>query len=72
MRHGRSNPKSKADGRKPLQAVAESIHKGGLHESLGIPQGQKIPTSKLATHPGDSTKVKRQKALARTFAKHRP
>jgi hypothetical protein len=57
--------------RKPLQAVAESIEPGGLHRSLGIPQGQKIPTSQLQSKPYDSTKVKKQKALARTFAKYR-
>jgi hypothetical protein len=68
----RQSPRAKSSGRKPLQHVAESIHKGGLHESLGIPQGQKIPQSKLAIHPGDSTKVKRQKNLAKTFAKYRP
>jgi len=68
----RQNPKHRASGRKPLQAVSESIHKGGLHESLGIPQGQKIPVSDLATHSGDSPKVKKQKALARTFKKYRP
>jgi hypothetical protein len=33
---------------RPLQQVAESIHKGGLHESLGLPQGQKIPASRLS------------------------
>jgi len=68
----RQSPRAKSKERKPLQAVAEHIHKGGLHESLGIPQGQKIPASKLEIHPGDSTKVKRQKNLAHTFAKHRP
>lgn len=67
----RQSPKQKA-GRKTLTHVAEEIHPGGLHESLGIPEGQKIPASRLAASPGDSTKVKRQKALARTFAKHRP
>lgn len=58
--------------RKALSEVSDEIHEGGLHESLGIPKGQKIPASRLASSPGDSTKVKRQKALARTFAKYRP
>lgn len=55
-----------------LTRVAKTIKKGGLHRSLGIPEGEKIPTSRLKAQPGDSTKVKRQKALARTFQKHRP
>jgi hypothetical protein len=58
--------------KRTLTHVAESIHKGGLHESLGIPQGEKIPAGDLEAKPSDSTKVKRQKALARTFAAHRP
>lgn len=63
-----ARPKVKS---RPLQAVAESTEKGGLHRSLGIPQGQKIPPGDLETHSGDSTKVKREKALARTYAKYR-
>lgn len=42
-------------------------NKGGLHQSLGIPTGQKIPAGKLAVKPGDSTKVQRQKNLAKTL-----
>ena len=68
----RQSPKMKASSRKPLQAVAESTHKGGLHESLGIPQGQKIPAGRLQPSTSDSTRVKRQKALARTYARYRP
>jgi len=30
-------------GKKPI-----TFHKGGLHESLGVPQGQTIPASKMA------------------------
>jgi len=26
------------------------IHKGGLHRALGVPEGQKIPASKMAGH----------------------
>lgn len=55
-----------------LTRVSKTINKGGLHKSLGIPEGERIPASRLKAQPGDSTKVKRQKALARTFAKHRP
>ena len=67
----RTNPGAK-NQKRTLTRVAASIHEGGLHESLGIPAGKKIPAADLSPHPGDSTKVKRQKALARTFAKHRP
>ena len=58
--------------KKTLSKVAKSISPGGLHRSLGVPEGQKLKVSQLQPSPSDSTKVKRQKALARTFAKHRP
>jgi hypothetical protein len=54
-----------------LSKVAKKIKKGGLHKSLGIPMDKPIPASMLEPKPGDSTKVKRQKALARTFRKYR-
>ena len=44
-------------------------NKGALHRHLDVPEGQKIPASKLATKPSDSTTVKREKALARTLGK---
>lgn len=62
----RQSPRGKA-----LERVAASTSRGGLHRSLGIPQGQKIPAADLQPKAGDSTKVKRQKALARTYAKYR-
>lgn len=40
---------------------------GALHRALGVKQGEKIPASKLQVKPGDSTRVKREKALARTM-----
>lgn len=40
---------------------------GSLHKALNIPQGQKIPASKLAAHEGDSTLMKRRKSLAKTL-----
>jgi hypothetical protein len=58
--------------KRPLTEVSEHTEKGGLHRSLGIPEGHKIPAGDLSPSPSDSTKVKRQKALARTYAKHRP
>ena len=42
-------------------------NKGGLHRSLGIPAGQKIPANKLSVKAGDSTRVKREKNLAKTL-----
>lgn len=44
-------------------------NKGALHAELGVPQGEKIPASKLAVKPGDSTKTKRRKILAQTLGK---
>lgn len=44
---------------------------GALHEALGVPQGKKIPASQLASKPGDSTLMKRRKALAKTLGKFR-
>lgn len=45
------------------------ISKGGLHRSLGVPAGEKIPAGKVeaATHSSDP-KVRRQANLAQTFA----
>ena len=44
-----------------------SVKKGALHEMLGIPEGDKIPASKLAPHPGDSPLLRRRKASAKGF-----
>ena len=43
-------------------------NKGGLHRSLGIPEGQKIPESKIeaATH-SSNPKIKKQADLAETL-----
>ena len=43
-------------------------HKGALHRSLGVPQGQKIPASKLAkaAHSSDPT-LRRRANLAKTL-----
>ena len=59
--------------RKPLQYVSEHMQKGGLHRSLGVALGKKIPAAKVeaATH-GSSKRVRREAVLAQTFAKHRP
>jgi len=42
---------------------------GALHKALGVPEGKPIPASKLQPKPGDSPKMKRRKALARTLRK---
>ena len=42
---------------------------GALHKALGVPEGKSIPASKLQPKPGDSPKMKRRKALARTLRK---
>ena len=41
---------------------------GALHAMLHVPEGEKIPASKLASHPGDSPKLRRRKASAKGFA----
>ena len=44
-------------------------HPGALHKTLGVPQGQKIPASKLAIKSGDSALTKKRKELAHTLGK---
>lgn len=41
--------------------------KGGLHKSLGIPQGQKIPKSEVAAAAKRPGKVGKQARLAETM-----
>lgn len=43
-------------------------HPGGLHEALGVPQGQKLTAEQKEPKPGDSEHVKRMKASAKGFA----
>jgi len=68
----RQSPAAKAKGRKPLEAVSESTSKGGLHRSLGIPEGQKIGPARIAaaTH-SSNPKTRRQARLAQTYNKYR-
>jgi len=40
---------------------------GALHAMLNVPQGEKIPASKLAPHAGDSPLLRRRKASAKGF-----
>ena len=51
--------------------IAGSVkHKGALHSQLGVPQGTKIPQSKIeaASHSEDPT-LKRRAVLAKTLGK---
>lgn len=45
--------------------------KGGLHRSLGVPEGEKIPASKVAAAAKKKGKVGKEARLAQTFAKMR-
>jgi hypothetical protein len=42
---------------------------GSLRKHLGVPEGQKIPVSKLADKPGDSPAIKKKKVFARNARK---
>jgi len=47
-------------------------NKGGLHRSLGVPSGEKIPAKKLAKGAkSKNPKVRKQVALAKTLSKIR-
>ncbi len=42
-------------------------NKGLLHKKLGVPQGQKIPKTKLAVKKTDSPSLKKEKVFAQNF-----
>lgn len=45
-------------------------NKGGLHRSLGVPEGKKIPAKKLAKAAKSSNpKIRKQASLAKTLKK---
>ena len=47
-------------------------NKGGLHRSLGVPKGKKIPAKKMAKAvKSKNPKVRKQAALAKTLGKLR-
>lgn len=50
--------------RKPLNL---KLDKCALHQHLNIPCDKKIPASKLAIKPGDSTHTKKMKQFALNF-----
>jgi hypothetical protein len=47
-------------------------NKGGLHKSLGVPQGETIPPARIAAAAKQGGKVGRQARLAETLAGLRP
>lgn len=51
-----------------IQKAVGGKHKGGLHRSLGVPEGEKIPPGRIeaATH-SNNPKVRRQANLAKTL-----
>lgn len=42
---------------------------GALRKALGVPEGEKIPKSKLAVKESDSPLMRRRKILAKTLSK---
>lgn len=54
------------------KAGSFTVRKGALHRALGVPEGQKIPASKLAAaSKSKNPKVRRMAASAKGFAKMR-
>lgn len=49
--------------------AAATKNKGGLHRSLGVPTGAKIPASKIAAAAKKPGKVGKQARLAQTLKK---
>lgn len=50
------------------QWIKEAISKpGALHKALGVPEGKKIPASKLSVKSTDSPKMAKRKNLAKTL-----
>lgn len=60
--------KTDGDGDWIDKAMSRPGAKGGLHRSLGIPQGQKIPAARLeaATHSSDP-KTRKQAQMAKNM-----
>jgi hypothetical protein len=67
---GKQTPNFKKGG--ALSDVSKHTSKGGLHRSLGIPEGEKIGAARIeaATH-SSNPKTRRQANLAQTYAKYR-
>jgi hypothetical protein len=63
-----------ASKRVPNPMGKGTIQKGGLHRSVGVPQGQKIPAAKLAAAKAGKygPLAKKQAQFASSLAKVRP
>ena len=59
----------KVEGKKTNWIAGATKNKGALHKALGVKEGKKIPAKKLAIKKTDSTKVKKEKVLAKTLKK---
>lgn len=56
------------DGKWIDEAMSRPGAKGGLHRSLGVPQGQKIPAAKLAAALHSSNpKTRKQAQMAKNM-----
>jgi hypothetical protein len=57
------------NGNKWIQKAIPESHRGNLHRSLGIPEGEKIPEKKIekAEH-SDNERIARQARLAETLS----
>lgn len=58
-----------AEGKWMQKAVK---HPGALHRQLGVPQGKKIPASKINAAAKEGGTLGKRARLAKTFAKYRP
>jgi hypothetical protein len=57
-------------GEKWIQKALPSSHRGALHKSLGVPQGEKIPEKKLEKAEHSKSPLMRKRAsLAETLKK---
>ena len=54
-----------------IQKAINPMHKGMLHSQLHIPQGKKIPASKIAAAAKKGGKLGMRARLAQNFAKMR-
>ncbi len=59
-----------ADPRRPKNWIAGAVkNKGGLHRSLGVPEGKKIPPGKIAVAAAKGGRVGKQARLAQTLGR---
>ena len=58
---------TKNTGKQDYMGELMNTKKGGLHDALGIPRGEKLTASEKEPKPGDSSHVKHMKASAKGF-----